>query len=171
MINSQRSDEIIRVFNSVFSVMEGTVLSGGAAEPFYKPGHPATIFFREDFERSALHEVAHWCIAGRYRRQLPDYGYWYRAGGRDCSRQAAFYEVETRPQAIEQLFCEALDLPFKVSLDNLSVVLDDPSVTRFAEAVSAQASAFRLTGLPQRAAVFRDALRQRREHAQGNHAP
>jgi elongation factor P hydroxylase len=69
------------------------------------------------------------------------------------------------------LFCEALDLPFKVSLDNLSVVLDDPSVTRFAEAVSAQASAFRLTGLPQRAAVFRDALRQRREHAQGNHAP
>ncbi|MDG1799473.1 MAG: elongation factor P hydroxylase [Luminiphilus sp.] len=171
MINSQRSDEIIRVFNSVFSVMEGTVLSGGAAEPFYEPGHPATIFFREDFERSALHEVAHWCIAGRYRRQLPDYGYWYRAEGRDCSRQAAFYEVETRPQAIEQLFCEALDLPFKVSLDNLSVVLDDPSVTRFAEAVSAQASAFRLTGLPQRAAVFRDALRQRREHAQGNHAP
>jgi elongation factor P hydroxylase len=171
VINSQRSDEIIRVFNSVFSVMEGTVLSGGAAEPFYEPGHPATIFFREDFERSALHEVAHWCIAGRYRRQLPDYGYWYRAEGRDCSRQAAFYEVETRPQAIEQLFCEALDLPFKVSLDNLSVVLDDPSVTRFAEAVSAQASAFRLTGLPQRAAVFRDALRQRREHAQGNHAP
>jgi elongation factor P hydroxylase len=171
VINSQRSDEIIRVFNSVFSVMEGTVLSGGAAEPFYEPGHPATIFFRQDFERSALHEVAHWCIAGRYRRQLPDYGYWYRAEGRDCSRQAAFYEVETRPQAIEQLFCEALDLPFKVSLDNLSVVLDDPSVTRFAEAVSAQASAFRLTGLPQRAAVFRDALRQRREHAQGNHAP
>jgi elongation factor P hydroxylase len=171
VINSQRSDEIIRVFNSVFSVMEGTVLSGGAAEPFYEPGHPATIYFREDFERSALHEVAHWCIAGRYRRQLPDYGYWYRAEGRDCSRQAAFYEVETRPQAIEQLFCEALDLPFKVSLDNLSVVLDDPSVTRFAEAVSAQASAFRLTGLPQRAAVFRDALRQRREHAQGNHAP
>lgn len=171
MINAQLSNEIIHVFNNVFSVSEGAVLSGGAAEPFYEPGHPATIYFREDFERSALHEVAHWCVAGRYRRQLPDYGYWYRADGRDCSRQAAFYAVETHPQAIEQLFCEALDLPFKVSLDNLSVVLDDPSVTRFAEAVSAQASAFRLTGLPQRAAVFRDALRQRREHAQGNHAP
>ena len=171
MINAQRSDEIIGVFNSVFSVTERTVLSGGAAEPFYEPGHPATIFFREDFERSALHEVAHWCVAGRYRRQLPDYGYWYRAEGRDCSSQAAFYEVETRPQAIELLFCEALNLPFKVSVDNLSVVLDDPLVTRFADAVSTQASAFRLTGLPQRAAVFRDALRQRPEPAQSNHAP
>ena len=170
MINAQLSDEIIGVFNSVFSVTERTVLSGGAAEPFYEPGHPATIFFREDFERSALHEVAHWCVAGRFRRQLPDYGYWYRAEGRDCSRQAAFYEVETRPQAIELLFCEALNLPFKVSVDNLSVALDDPLVIRFADAVCAQAAAFRLNGLPQRAAVFRDGLRQRREHAQGNHA-
>ena len=170
MVNSQLSHEIIRVFNTVFSASEGTVLSGGAAEPFYEPGDPATIFFREDFERSALHEVAHWCVAGRFRRQLPDYGYWYRAEGRDCSRQAAFYEVETRPQAIELLFCEALNLPFKVSVDNLSVALDDPLVIRFAAAVCAQAAVFRLNGLPQRAAVFRDSLRQRREHAQGNHA-
>ena len=170
MINSQLSNEIIHVFNNVFSVSEGAVLSGGAAEPFYEPGHPATIYFREDFERSALHEVAHWCVAGRFRRQLPDYGYWYRAEGRDCSRQAAFYEVETRPQAIELLFCEALNLPFKVSVDNLSVALDDPLVTRFADAVSAQAAAFRRNGVPQRAAVFRDSLQQRCEHAQGNHA-
>jgi elongation factor P hydroxylase len=69
------------------------------------------------------------------------------------------------------LFCEALDLPFKVSVDNLSVALDDPLVTRFADAVSAQAAAFTLNGLPQRAAVFRDALRHRREVVQGNHAP
>lgn len=170
MINSQLSHEIIRVFNTVFSASERTVLSGGAAEPFYEPGDPATIFFREDFERSALHEVAHWCVAGRYRRQLPDYGYWYRAEGRDCSRQAAFYAVETHPQAIEQLFCEAFDIPFKVSVDNLSVALDDPLVTRFADAVSAQATAFRLNGLPQRAAVFRDALRHRKEYVQGHHA-
>ena len=170
MINSQLSNEIICVFNSLFSVTEGTVLSGGAAEPFYEPGHPATIFFREDFERSALHEVAHWCVAGRHRRQLLDYGYWYRAEGRDCSRQAAFYDVETRPQAIEQLFCEALDLPFKVSVDNLSVALDDPLVTRFADAVSAQAAAFRRNGVPHRAAVFRDALRHRKEYVQGHHA-
>ena len=170
MINAQLSDEIIGVFNSVFSVTERTVLSGGAAEPFYEPGYPATIFFREDFERSALHEVAHWCVAGRFRRQLPDYVSCCRAEGRDSSRQAASYEVETRLQAIELLFCEALDLSFKVSLDNLSVALDDPLVIRFADAVCAQAAAFRLNGLPQRAAVFRDGLRQRREHAQGNHA-
>ena len=97
MINAQLSNEIFRVFISVFSASEGAVLSGVAAEPLYEPGHPATIYFREDFERSALHEVAHWCVAGRYRRQLPDYGYWYRAEGRECSRQAAFYAVETQP--------------------------------------------------------------------------
>ena len=170
MISSQLSNEIIRVFNSVFSVSEGTVLSGGAAEPLYEPGDPATISFRAAFERSALHEVAHWCVAGRYRRQLLDYGYWYRADGRDCSRQTAFYAVETHPQAIEQLFCDALDLPFKVSVDNLSVALDDPLLTHFADAVSAQAAAFTLNGLPQRAAVFRDALCDRRGYAQGNHA-
>ena len=42
MVNSQLSHEIIRVFNTVFSASEGTVLSGGAAEPFYEPGDPAT---------------------------------------------------------------------------------------------------------------------------------
>jgi hypothetical protein len=51
------------------------------------------------------------------------------------------------------------------------VALDDPLVTRFADAVSAQAAAFTLNGLPQRAAVFRDALRHRCEVVQGNHAP
>ena len=47
MVNSQLSHEIISVFNTVFSASEGTVLSGGAAEPFYEPGDPATIFFEK----------------------------------------------------------------------------------------------------------------------------
>ena len=164
------AEAVAATFNQLFREPEGTVLVAGAEEPFYLPGYPSQVFFRADYVRSALHEVAHWCVAGRYRRQLPDYGYWYRAEERDCSRQAAFYAVETHPQAIEQLFCEAFDLPFKVSVDNLSVALDDPLVTRFADAVSAQATAFRLNGLPQRAAVFRDALRNRKEYVQGHHA-
>ena len=34
--------------------------------PYYEPGTPSVIYFREDFDRSALHEVAHWCVAGLY---------------------------------------------------------------------------------------------------------
>ena len=63
----------------------------GAAEPYYEPGAPSVIYFREDFDRSALHEVAHWCVAGPLRRGLPDYGYWYAPDGRNAEQQSAFY--------------------------------------------------------------------------------
>jgi Uncharacterized protein conserved in bacteria len=42
-------------------------LAGGADEPFYKApsqGHPAILFYREDFARSLLHELSHYCLAG-----------------------------------------------------------------------------------------------------------
>ena len=70
-------------FNRVFSLIENTVLEGGANEPYYRPGSPNVIYFSEYFVRSALHEVAHWCVAGAARRGLPDYGYWYSPDGRD----------------------------------------------------------------------------------------
>ena len=105
-------------FNRAFSLTENTVLEGGANEPYYRPGSPNVIYFREDYSRSALHEVAHWCVAGAARRGLPDYGYWYAPDGRDEAQQAAFYGVEVRPQAIEKMFCEALGIDFKVSVDN-----------------------------------------------------
>ena len=68
-----------------------TRLCGGAEEPVYHPGQgarPALILYRHDYVASALHEVAHWCIAGARRRTLPDYGYWYAEEGRDRAAQA-----------------------------------------------------------------------------------
>ena len=98
----------------------GTRLCGGFDEPFYRAGPPAEIHYREDYVRSALHECAHWCVAGAERRLQDDYGYWYTADGRNAAQQQAFEDVEVVPQAIESLFCEALAIPFAPSVDNLT---------------------------------------------------
>lgn len=152
------SDQVIDRFNSRFSASEGTILVGGADEPYYEPGSPNIIYFREDFVRSALHEVAHWCVAGSTRRTLPDYGYWYAPDGRDEAQQTAFYGVEVKPQAVEKVFCMAAGIPFKVSVDNLSVSLSDPAIVAFAAAVEEQFEILMIDGLPHRAEVFRHAL-------------
>ncbi|MEC8158959.1 MAG: elongation factor P hydroxylase [Pseudomonadota bacterium] len=151
-------ESVIAVFNGVFRETDHTVLRGGAAEPFYEPGAPSVIPFREDFDRSALHEVAHWCVAGRTRRKLPDYGYWYATDGRNAEQQSAFYSVEVKPQAIEALFCEALDLTFAVSVDNLSVDVNCSKIIEFKAAVDRQIVRFRQQGLPDRARRFSNAL-------------
>lgn len=148
-------------FNRVFSLIENTVLEGGANEPYYRPGSPNVIYFREDFSRSALHEVAHWCVAGAARRGLPDYGYWYAPDGRDEAQQAAFYGVEVKPQAIEKTFCEALGIDFNVSVDNLSVSLSDPAIASFTAAVNSEFERLARCGLPERAELFCSALTQR----------
>ena len=111
--------QLIRLFDNVFGVSDNTVLIGGANEPFYQPGSPHRIYFRADYFRSALHEVAHWSVAGQRRRELPDYGYWYSPEGRDDDQQQAFFMVEARPQAIERCFCEALGVAFSPSVDNV----------------------------------------------------
>lgn len=97
---------------------------GGFDEPEYIPGNasqPASIRYRFDYVQSALHEVAHWCVAGEARRKLHDYGYWYAPDGRNAAQQAKFYEVESRPQALEWLFSSAAGISFRPSLDNLSL--------------------------------------------------
>lgn len=162
------ADQMIHCFNRRFSASEGTILVGGADEPYYAPGSPNIIYFREDFIRSALHEVAHWCVAGAIRRTLPDYGYWYAPDGRDESQQTAFYGVEVKPQAVEKAFCMALGIPFKVSVDNLSVSLSDPAIVEFAAAVEEQFAAMMIGGLPHRADVFRRALSDLAHHHGGS---
>lgn len=151
-------DCVIDCFNRIFRGSEETILVGGADEPYYEPGSPNIIYFREDFIRSALHEVAHWCVAGATRRTLPDYGYWYAPDGRDEAQQAAFYGVEVKPQAVEQAFCMDVGIPFKVSVDNLSISLSDPAIASFAVAVEDQFAAMMIDGFPHRAEVFRRAL-------------
>ncbi|MGB1335670.1 MAG: elongation factor P hydroxylase, partial [Luminiphilus sp.] len=86
------------------------------------------------------------------------YGYWYAPDGRNAEQQSAFYSVEVKPQAIEALFCEALDLPFAVSVDNLTVDASCPQIVDFEAAVDRQIVRFRAQGLPDRARRFNEAL-------------
>jgi elongation factor P hydroxylase len=147
------------VFHDCFLAAYETRLCGGADEPLYEPaaaGVPATIYYREDYAASALHEVAHWCIAGERRRRQVDYGYWYVPDGRGAGQQAEFERVEARPQALEWHFALAAGLPFRVSVDNLSRA--PSAATDFEQAVAGQAQRFCREALPARAARFRSAL-------------
>ena len=99
-----------------------TRLLMGGAEPSYHPSTahaPATIIYAHGFFASALHEIAHWCVAGRRRRQLRDFGYWYEPDGRPVARQQAFEAAEISPQALEKLFHQAAGTTFHASADNL----------------------------------------------------
>lgn len=154
------STGLSQVFRACFHAGYRTRLLGGAEEPLYQPaldaGGEHCISYRQDFFASALHEVAHWCIAGPQRRLSVDYGYWYAADGRDESQQRNFERVEIRPQAIEWHFALACQRSFRVSNDNLSLQPDTSG--SFVRAVCDQARQYALAGLPPRAQRFRDAL-------------
>ena len=151
--------QVMRLFNQEFAESDTTELIGGAAEPYYQPGSLNRIYFRADYVRSALHEVAHWCVAGRRRRRLPDYGYWYSPDGRGAAQQQAFFAVEARPQAIERCFCEAIGIPFSPSVDNVGAQIEPQQLHRFETRIQEWCNQFERTGLPLRAARFITALR------------
>ena len=114
--------QIADCFNSGLGRRFGVRLLGGAVEPIYEPGSgddAAVIRYTRDYPASALHELAHWCIAGSRRRALPDYGYWYRPPPRTDREQAAFFRVELPVQALEARLAVAAGLPFRVSVDDL----------------------------------------------------
>ena len=139
-----------------------TRLAGGFPEPFYRAAAKdalAEIQFAHDHERSALHELAHWCIAGAARRQRDDYGYWYEPDGRTGSQQQLFFQVEVKPQALEKHFCAALGIPFDVSVDNLGNT-ELEGIATFRHAVEQQYSHYAATGLPERASVIYRCLQQ-----------
>ena len=159
-----------QLFSDCFYGDFATRLEGGALEPLYRPastaGGTAVIYYREDFPASALHEVAHWCIAGDLRRQQEDYGYWYAPDGRDTAQQRAFETVEVLPQAVEWHFSLACMLPFRISLDNLQGEL--PADSAFPDSVLARVRELCGSGLPARAEQYRKALAQ---HFGGPAAP
>jgi hypothetical protein len=121
---------------------------------------PHRVVYREDYFASALHEVAHWCLAGADRRKLEDYGYWYRPDGRDPREQEEFERAEARPQALEWIFSEACGFPFQLSADNLAGALG-PS-DRFEQGVRRAKADQLARGLPDRADRFLAALRRAR---------
>ncbi len=147
-------------FERLFAETERTRLMGGADEPLYLPAEREdgyhTIFFTRDYTASALHELAHWCLAGAARRQRVDYGYWYAPDGRSAEQQSEFERVEVKPQAIEWHLTMACQRRFRLSADNLEGGCE-PSPA-FVAAVVAQARSYARDGLPPRAARLRAAL-------------
>ena len=153
--------DLERLFTACFLDETRTVLVGGGDEPLYVPSSdpssaPHRIVYREDYFASALHEVAHWCLAGAARRELEDYGYWYAPDGRTPEQQAEFERVEVRPQALEWILSEACGFEFNLSADNLGGGCG-PSEA-FAQNVAAERERLLAEGLPERAARFREAL-------------
>lgn len=152
---------LITIFDECFAHSERTRLIGGGEEPEYfaaKEGSPARVQFRHDYASSALHEIAHWCIAGRERRKLADYGYWYAPDGRTAAQQAWFLAVECKPQALECLFSRAAGQVFHLSMDNLDAPPNHSDCLAFASAVADAINAYLQNGLPRRARIFVEAL-------------
>lgn len=156
-----RVSELEQIFNGCFVEREKTCLRSGADEPIYLPWSAerdvAEIHSTKDYFASALHEIAHWCIAGAERRKLEDYGYWYEPDGRSEHTQRLFEQVEYQPQALEWILTRACQAPFRLSVDNVN----QPEVgasDHFISAVTAQAKRYIAQGLPVRAQYFLNAL-------------
>lgn len=148
-----------RLFRQCFFESHRTLLVGGAPEPLYTPAagdEPARIFYTRDYFRSALHEIAHWCVAGPARRMLEDYGYWYAPDGRSAEQQREFEVVEVYPQALELIFCAACGHDFRVSADNLNGPPLD--LAAFQDAVRRKAEALLNQGLSERARLWAESL-------------
>lgn len=117
-------EQLISLFKKTFYAEYKTCLVRGGDEPIYLPasktGNDNQIVFARGFFSSGLHEIAHWCVAGKKRRLLEDFGYWYVPDGRNETQQRAFEKVEVYPQAYEQCFTLATGRNFNISADNLN---------------------------------------------------
>ena len=158
--------ELEQLLNTRFLGAYKTRLKGGGEEPLYVPpgvkAPEAVIVYRADYFASALHELAHWCIAGEERRQLVDYGYWYQAS-RSPAEQQAFHVVESRPQALEWIFSTACGYRFRPSYDNLT--LTEPPL-KFTAQILIAVRQWLDKGLPPRAGALAGHLA---DHYGGRH--
>jgi elongation factor P hydroxylase len=152
--------DLITLFNQCFLEEYNTRLVKGEDEPIYLPADETrpnhALFFAHGFFSSALHECAHWLIAGAYRRTLIDFGYWYVPDGRNEEQQGLFQQVEVKPQATEWILSAAAGHKFRISIDNLD---GDPADTiAFKKAVHQQVLNYCAQGLSERTERFRQAL-------------
>ncbi|MGC1181574.1 elongation factor P hydroxylase [Legionella sp.] len=153
-------EDLITIFHACFAVDYNTRLLKGDNEPIYLPANGQqnyhAIYFAHGFFSSALHECAHWLIAGEERRKLVDFGYWYAPDGRNAEQQALFQCVEVKPQALEWILSKAAGHKFRISIDNLNG--EEANTAVFKHAVYEQVKHYCSIGLSPRAKRFRDAL-------------
>ena len=132
----------------------------GEDEPIYLPADENrpyhAIFFAHGFFSSALHECAHWLIAGKERRKQIDYGYWYVPEGRTLEQQSFFQQVEVKPQALEWILSVAAGHRFHLSRDNLNT--PEYEIQVFKHAVYQQMLDYQQEGLSKRAKQLRHRL-------------
>jgi len=152
--------DLITLFNQCFGEEYNTQLVKGGDEPIYLPADESrpwhALCFARGFFASALHECAHWLIAGEKRRLMVDFGYWYVPDGRTAEQQQHFQSAEVKPQAMEWMLSKAAGYPFHVSIDNLNGGESDSRA--FIQAVYTQVKVYCGQGLSARATKFRDAL-------------
>ena len=149
------------LFVRLFREPERTVLVRAlSCDPVYYPQSEsrefAEIHFANNFFSSALHEIAHWLIAGPDRRGKLDYGYWYKPDGRDQAEQQHFEQFEARNQGLEWILSTAANHCFHISADNINGDSTDGVV--FAGAVRENALLFLEKGFTGRTKTFVDAL-------------
>ncbi len=153
--------DLIALFNGLFKDSHQTVLELSDDEPVYLPRNDRfpfhRILFAHGFFSSALHEISHWCVAGRRRRLLIDFGYWYKPDGRSEAEQRAFEQVEVKPQALEWAFSVACGHPFRFSADNLEGEVGDMSA--FKNRVRQQLEVYFAKGFPKRATRLIQAMK------------
>lgn len=153
---------LLVVFNSLFLKSERTLLQLSEGEPLYLPATNSEemnkILFSHGFFSSALHEISHWLVAGKERRKLEDYGYWYKPDGRSLIEQQEFECVEVLPQAIEWTLSVVCRHPFHFSADNLNAGFQISD--SFKQQVSAKAKSLLLEGYSLRMQRLIDALGQ-----------
>lgn len=156
-------NDLITIFNHTFYADFNTKLELGGDEPIYLPADKHSehhrIIFARGFYASAMHEIAHWCVAGPKRRLLEDFGYWYEPDGRTEQVQAEFEKVEIRPQAYEWILSISAGFPFTVSCDNLNGDFE-PDRLDFMSKVHAEVMTILEQGIPPRVKSLSDALRQ-----------
>lgn len=149
--------EVAGRINATILPRYATLLLGGAPEPVYLPAvgrARAIIRYTHDYAQSVLHEIAHWCLAGRARRLLTDYGYWYVPPPRSSAERAAFFAAEERVQALESILADACQVRFHISVDQPGI--DAPE---FAQRVAERAAHMRREGIRGRAREVLEALR------------
>ncbi len=157
---SHQIEDLIELFNLTFSQTHNTRLVCCEPEPIYRPADNEFSFnrivFAHGFFASALHEIAHWCVAGKERRKLEDFGYWYEPDGRSAERQTEFEKVEVKPQALEWIFSQSANFTFHFSADNLEG--DAKPSDEFMQNVHQQVQTYLTKGLPNDAKIWSNAL-------------
>jgi len=145
--------KLLNLLNNHYLNEYNTEIIAGFDEPFYQAAtkdEKAQIQFTHDYIRSALHELAHWCVAGVKRREIDDYGYWYAQDGRNQEQQDDFFKVEIKPQAIEWAFSIVCGIKFEASVDNLHSKVC--GVEEFEKNLKKQLQFYKEKGFPKRTA-------------------